>query len=445
MPNWPWDKSTNPSPESMLERIRELEADREKHLAALNRTDQTISKVKSDLEMRVRERTRELTAANEALRAQILERKRAESDLRELNSYLDSIIENIPDMIFLKDAKDLRFVRFNRAGEELLGYARSELIGKNDYDFFPKDEADFFIRKDQETLQAGKMVEIQEESIQTRLKGVRILHTKKIPVFDLQGRPLYLMGISEDITDKKRAEEELRNTEVLKQSNLELEQFAYVASHDLQEPLRKVTAFGDLLKAECHAELGEKGRDYVGRMQKAVVRMQELIEALLAYSRVSREKPQFTEVDLNTVLREVMGDLELAISRTRAQVTAEPLPTVRADRHRMRQLFQNLLSNAIKFCNKGETPVVHIRPVPASHVDYAAIEVVDQGIGFNAKYADRIFQPFERLHGREDYEGTGVGLAICQRIVLRHGGTIRAESLPGKGARFSVELPAVPA
>ncbi len=429
----------------MLERIRELEADREKHMAALNRTDQTISKVKSDLEMRVRERTRELTAANEALRAQILERKRIEGELRELNSYLDSIIENIPDMIFLKDAKDLRFVRFNRAGEELLGYERSELLGKNDYDFFPKDEADFFIKKDRETLTAGKLVEIQEESIQTRHKGVRILHTKKIPVLDREGRPLYLMGISEDITDRKRAEEGLRHTEVLKQSNLELEQFAYVASHDLQEPLRKVMAFGDLLKAECHSELGDKGRDYVARMQKAVTRMQDLIEALLAYSRVSREKPQLTAVDLNAVVREVLGDLELAISRTRAQIAVGPLPTVRADRYRMRQLFQNLLSNAIKFCEKGEAPVVEVKTVKSSHVDYAAVEVADQGIGFNAKYADRIFQPFERLHGREDYEGTGVGLAICQRIVLRHGGSIRAESLPGKGARFTVELLAVPA
>ena len=442
MPNWPWDKSGDTSPERLLERIRELEADREQHMAAIQRSDETIARVKSDLEMRVRERTRELTAANEALRAQILERKRAEGELRQLNAYLDSIIENIPDMIFLKDAQQLRFVRFNRAGEELLGYSREELLGKNDYDFFPREEADFFIGKDRETLAAGKMVEIHEEPIKTRFKGVRTLHTKKIPVLDREGRPLYLMGISEDITDKKKSEEERRYAEVLRQSNMELEQFAYVASHDLQEPLRKVMAFGELLKVECHDGLNEKGRDYVDRMQRSVVRMQELIEALLVYSRVSRETPQLADVDLNLVVKGVLSDLELIITKTKAKVTVGDLPTVRADRYRMRQLFQNLLSNGLKFCEKGRSPEIEVRTVPAGRPDHAAVEIQDQGIGFDTKYMDRIFQPFERLHGREDYEGTGVGLAICHRIVSRHGGSIHADSRPGQGARFTIELAA---
>jgi PAS domain S-box-containing protein len=440
MPAWPWDKPDDASPQKLLERIRELETEREKLLAAVQRSDEAIVLVKNEHEMRVRERTVELTTANEALRSQILERKRAESELRQLNAYLDSIIENIPDMIFLKDAKELRFVRFNRAGEELLGYSREELLGKNDHDFFPKAEAEFFISKDRETLADGKMLDISEEPIQTRHKGLRVLHTKKIPILDREGRPLYLLGISEDITDKKNAEEELRFTHVLRQSNIELEQFAYVASHDLQEPLRKVMAFGDLLKVECHETLPEKGRDYIDRMQRAVARMQELIEALLAYSRVSREQPQMADVDLNEVVRGVLGDLELHIARAKAGITVETLPAVRADRHRMRQLFQNLISNGIKFCEKSKLPVIKIREVPASRPGMVAVEIHDEGIGFDSKHTDRIFQPFERLHGREDYEGTGVGLAICQRIILRHGGQIKAESRPGAGTQFIVEL-----
>lgn len=442
MPAWPWDKPTpdDASPQKLLERIHELEAEREKLLTAVQRSDETIVLVKNEHEMRVRERTVELTAANEALRSQILERKRAEGELRQLNVYLDSIIENIPDMIFLKDAKELRFVRFNRAGEELLGYTRDELLGKSDYDFFPQQEAEFFISKDRETLAGGKMIEISEEPIQTRYKGLRVLHTKKIPVLDREGRPLYLLGISEDITEKKKAEEELRFGEVLRQSNVELEQFAYVASHDLQEPLRKVMAFGDLLKVECQEALSEKGRDYIDRMQRSVARMQELIEALLAYSRVSREQPQMADVDLNEVVKGVLGDLELHITRSKAGITVGPLPWVRADRHRMRQLFQNLISNGIKFCEKSKLPVIRIREVPAIRSGMVAVEIYDEGIGFDAKYTDRIFQPFERLHGREDYEGTGVGLAICQRIILRHGGQIRAESQPGAGTRFTVDL-----
>lgn len=397
-------------------------------------------KVRADLESHVRERTRELTAANEALRAQILERKRIEGELRQLNDYLDSIIENIPDMIFLKDAAQLRFVRFNRAGEELLGYSRDALLGKNDYDFFPKEEAEFFIKKDRETLAGGRMVDIPEEPIDTRNWGKRILHTKKIPIFDREGRPQYLLGISEDITDKKRVDEERRLAETLRQSNVELEQFAYVASNDLQESLRKVMAFGELLKAECHDKLPATGRDYVDRMQRSVARMQELIEALLAYSRVSRESPQLADVDLNQVVKGVLSDLELVITRSRAVVTVGELPVVRADRHRMRQLFQNLLSNGLKFREKGKPPVITIGPVTPRQSGAAAVEVRDEGIGFDTRYLDRIFQPFERLHGREDYEGTGMGLAICQRIVERHGGQIRAESEPGRGTRFTVEL-----
>lgn len=428
MPNWPWDKPGDVPPENLSERVRQLET--------------AINRVKSELEMRVRERTGELTAANEALRAQILERKRAEGELRQLNAYLDSIIENIPDMIFLKDAAQLRFVRFNRAGEELLGYSREQLLGKSDYDFFPREEAEFFIQKDRETLAAGKVVDIPEEPIRTLKKGVRLLHTKKIPILDREGRPLYLLGISEDITDKKRGEAERQFAEVLRQSNVELEQFAYVASHDLQEPLRKVMAFGELLKVECHDSLSANGRDYIERMQRSVGRMQELIDALLAYSRVSRETPQLADVELDGVVKGVLSDLELVISRTKAVVTVGGLPAVRADRHRMRQLFQNLLSNGLKFCEKGRSPVISVRAVPTDRPGFVAVEVRDEGIGFDPRYIDRIFQPFERLHGREDYEGTGMGLAICQRIAARHGGKIRAESQPGQGTRFTVELAA---
>ena len=235
-------------------------------------------------------------------------------------------------------------------------------------------------------------------------------------------------------------------------SNKELEEFAYVASHDLQEPLRKVMAFGDRLETKFGDALGEQGTDYLKRMRTATQRMQTLINDLLTYSRVTTKARPFEPVDLATVTQEVLSDLETRTSEVGDRVEVLELPTVQADALQMRQLFQNLIGNALKFRRPDEPPVVTISArrlngqasLSSMGIDSReALEltVQDNGIGFDAKYADRIFGTFQRLHGRSEYEGTGIGLSVCRKIVERHGGRIQARSEPNSGATFVVTLP----
>jgi signal transduction histidine kinase len=233
----------------------------------------------------------------------------------------------------------------------------------------------------------------------------------------------------------------------LKRSNAELEQFASIASHDLQEPLRKVQAFGDMLGNEFRDTLGEQGRDYLQRMQNASKRMQGLINDLLTFARVTTRAKPFVPVHLGKVARQVLADLELRICETGGQVTLGELPVLDADPLQMQQLLQNLLSNALKYHRKTEVPAVKVQgravePGDNALVPMWRITVEDNGIGFDEKYLERIFAPFQRLHSWAEYEGTGMGLAICRKIVERHGGTITARSTPGQGSCFEICLPA---
>jgi signal transduction histidine kinase len=233
-------------------------------------------------------------------------------------------------------------------------------------------------------------------------------------------------------------------THELQRSNKSLEEFAYVASHDLQEPLRKVRTFGDRLQARYGHVLDDTGNDYLTRMQNGSTRMQALIDALLTYSRVTTKAQPLVPVNLNDVVTDVLSDLDVAIETLHATVTVGPLPSVAADSTQMRQLFQNLLGNALKFHKPDRAPHVSITSSRCDNAGCYEIVVADDGIGFDIQYAERIFQVFQRLHGRSEYEGTGVGLAICRKIVERHGGSIRAESTPGSGARFIISLPLQP-
>jgi signal transduction histidine kinase len=243
------------------------------------------------------------------------------------------------------------------------------------------------------------------------------------------------------IVDLENSSAELVRKQVeLERSNRELQDFASVASHDLQEPLRKVRAFGDRLAAKYGPELTDQGRDYLARMQDAAARMQALINDLLMFSRVTTRAQPFVPVDLNDLVRGVASDLEVRIQQTGATLHVEPLPTIDADPLQMRQLFQNLLSNALKFQRPDVAPALRVYAEDSGEQD-VQLCVQDNGIGFDEKYLDRIFTIFQRLHGRIEYEGTGVGLAVCRKIVERHGGTITARSAPGEGATFIVTLP----
>ena len=248
------------------------------------------------------------------------------------------------------------------------------------------------------------------------------------------------------------AGEETGLTHELVRSNKALEQFASVASHDLQEPLRKIQAFGDRLLRTDGATLSAQGRDSLDRMRQAAGRMQTLINDLLAYARVPVTAQPFVPVDLRVIVEQVLVDLEAQITRGDARIVLGPLPTVMADALQMRQLWQNLISNALKFRRTDRPPLVRIgaTAVPAAPQLgergapplWYRLSVQDNGIGFEQQHAERIFQIFERLHGRSAYEGTGIGLSLCQQIVERHGGTITAHGVPDEGATFVVLLPA---
>jgi signal transduction histidine kinase/uncharacterized protein (UPF0297 family) len=240
-----------------------------------------------------------------------------------------------------------------------------------------------------------------------------------------------------------RTEELAAANESLHRSNRELEQFASVASHDLQEPLRKIQTFGDRLQTRCAPELSEQGHDYLARMLASAGRMRSLIDALLTFSRVATKAQPFEPVNLEATVREVVSDLEEQTERSGGRVEVGALPTLEADPPQMRQLMQNLIGNGLKFSRPGHPPVLRIEGhlLDGSADGCCEITVSDNGIGFEEVYLDRIFELFQRLHGRQEYEGTGMGLAICRKIVERHGGTISARSAPGEGATFLVRLP----
>jgi len=229
-------------------------------------------------------------------------------------------------------------------------------------------------------------------------------------------------------------------TAELERSTEELTNFAYIASHDLQEPLRKIIAFGDRLVTKFGSVLNDTGQDYIERMQKSAIRMKGLIDDLLHFSRVTLSSTPFQEVNLNDVISEVLSDLEAQIERTKGRVEVDTLPCIEGENFQIRQLFQNLISNGLKYHIDEVPPVIKIK-YAGFDKDLEEIYIEDNGKGFDEKHLDRIFRPFERLHGHSEYGGTGMGLAICHKIVTHHKGQITAKSQPNQGATFIVKLP----
>ena len=263
-------------------------------------------------------------------------------------------------------------------------------------------------------------------------------------IFVLVGLLISMFGLFRQAEESTAKLE--KQAEDLARSNNELEQFASIAAHDLQEPLRKVQTFGDRLKTTAADTLDDRGRDYVDRMQNATARMQLLIDGLLGFSRVETQAQPFERIDMGDLATQVVSDLDLLIEEAGASVNIGQLPEIDADPLQMRQLLANLVGNALKYRTNDEAPIVEITSTKPSNGHRGnglyQISIQDNGIGFEQEYAEQIFQMFERLHGRTDYPGTGIGLAISRKIVERHGGTITATGTPGVGSTFTITLPA---
>ncbi len=370
-----------------------------------------------------------------------------EDELREARQQFLSLFHDAPVACHEID-RDGIVVRVNTAEGTLLGFAPNEMIGRPIWEFMALEERESSSESVRRKL-SGEQSLTKVERKYTRRDGATIyleIHPKLI--LSASGDIMGIRSFMIDITARKQVQHALeRQAAELARSNGELEQFAYVASHDLQEPLRKILAFGDRLKTKCGDQLPEEGRDYLVRMQNAAVRMQTLIHDLLALSRVATQPHPFGPVDLQDIVKHVLSDFESRIERVQGRVEIGVLPAIIADRLQMAQLFQNLIGNALKFQRPGEPPVVKISSGYLSNPEEALscrIEVEDNGIGFEEKHVDRIFQVFQRLHGRGEYEGSGIGLSICRKIAERHGGFITASGTPGAGAKFTVVLPVRP-
>ena len=370
-----------------------------------------------------------------------------EDELREARQQFLSLFHDAPVACHEID-RDGIVVRVNTAEGTLLGFAPNEMIGRPIWEFMALEERESSSESVRRKL-SGEQSLTKVERKYTRRDGATIyleIHPKLI--LSASGEIMGIRSFMIDITARKQVQHALeRQAAELARSNGELEQFAYVASHDLQEPLRKILAFGDRLKTKCGDQLPEEGRDYLVRMQNAAARMQTLIHDLLALSRVATQPHPFGPVDLQDIVKHVLSDFESRIERVQGRVEIGVLPAIIADRLQMAQLFQNLIGNALKFQRPGEPPVVKISSEYVSSTDEVPscrIVVEDNGIGFEEKHVDRIFQVFQRLHGRGEYEGSGIGLSICRKIAERHGGFITASGKPGIGAKFTVVLPVRP-
>ncbi len=356
----------------------------------------------------------------------ISDRKQAEQKIRFQSRLLDAVEQAVI-------ATDLEgnIIYWNHYAEVLYGWSAAEVMGRLVVDVVPAASTKEQAAKLMSRLQVGESWS-GEFLVQRRDGTTFPAMVFDSPIYNEQGSLIGIVGVSVDITERKRAEEELQR------SNAELQQFAYVASHDLQEPLRMVSSYTQLL-AECYqGQLDAQADKFIAFATEGATRMQQLLEDLLDYSRVSRRPQPFEPINCTTILKDVLTDLAVTMQESSAVVTADSLPTVLGDRTQLRQLLQNLISNAIKF-RREEPPLVHIRAEPQE--DFWLFTVRDNGIGIDPQFAERIFVLFQRLHSRQEYPGTGIGLAICKKIVERHAGRIWVESHLGEGSTFYFTLP----
>ncbi len=378
----------------------------------------------------------------------ITELKNAAILLEKTESIYKTIASNVPDSIVLMFDKDFQLILFDGPILGSIKFKNELYTGIQLKEIYPDEEyeqnVDILTRAfEGEEFQIEKDFEEDDKTFMIDYK----------PVINSSGQIFNVMVVMHDITEIKKVQKSLESkVEELNSSNQDLEQFAYVASHDLQEPLRKIRAFGDRLQTKHSANIAEEGLDYIKRMQSASERMQTLIDDLLTFSRVTRTDEGYVQVDLHDHLQKIIEDLEFTIEKKNAIIDLMVNHHIYAIPGQIRQLFQNLVSNAIKFTVEGVRPVVEIKseilrgdtfdePQLEQNKDYCKITVKDNGIGFDQQYSEKIFELFQRLHTRNEYQGTGIGLAVCKKIVEKHSGIIKVNSKQGDGTMFTIILP----
>lgn len=380
----------------------------------------------------------------------LTDKKMAEDQLRMSEERYHQMVAEVQDYAIILLNKQGFIENWNAGAEKIKGYHAEEIIGKHFEIFYPT--------ADRESGLPMRLLQIARTSGRATHEGWRVRKDGSrfwgsITITALHGKGGTVIGftkVTRDLTEKKLAEDKLAAyTSELEIQNRELEQFAFVASHDLQEPLRKIRTFAELIRENFNDEALAK--NYFIRLETAARRMSELIRSLLNFSRLTKETTHFEEVDLNGILQEAKQDFELLIEERHAQIISDPLPTVSGNRLQLGQLFSNLMSNSIKFCQTD--PVIRITStiVNGSEIEDAApgaddkqffrLDFSDNGIGFDEQYKQLIFSLFQRLHGKHEYAGTGIGLALCRKIVENHNGYIGASSQPGEGAVFNIFLP----
>jgi hypothetical protein len=387
----------------------------------------------------------------------ITEKVNTETDSQQINTLLSEaeMMMNFGSWIwYVKEDKIIwsdglyRIFGFDPEDRESL-----EIDVPNYYDWVHPDDLDHLLERNEIFLATGEQYDDYEHRIITKDGIAKTLISKaKVIAYEEDGKTItQAMGSTSDATYLKKIQKELESkVSKLDMSNRDLEQFAYVASHDLQEPLRKIVAFGERLKSSLGNSMEDKPTLYLDRMLNAAGRMRELINNLLSLSRLTSDQT-FEDVNLSVLIKDVLSNMELSIEETEATITVENLPTTRGLTAQLSQLFDNLLSNAIKFRKKGEKPAITIRSERIARSEskeylinaqnYYKITLTDNGIGFSNEYAEQVFTVFKRLHGRTEYAGTGIGLAICRKVVDNHSGFIYADSKVGEGTAFTILLP----